>query len=80
MARTYGNGLGDRVKEEKMKRLLLDGYEKSLGKQHRDTKHCARSLAVLLAQELRDKEKTRALVKEYPHLMTATNSVPALLR
>ena len=45
----------------------------------RARKKCARNLGILLAQELEDKTKTE-LVKEYPHLMTASTSVAALLR
>ena len=69
----------DFTKAEEMYRQALDGWERSLGKQHGETKKCARNLAILLAQTLRDKEKTRELVKEYPHLMTASTSVAALL-
>ena len=69
MAMTYGDGLGDRVKDEEMQRQALDGYEKSLGKQHERTKRCALNLAILLAGTLQDKEKTRELIKEYPHIL-----------
>ena len=62
-----------------MYRLALDAYEKSLGKDHEYTKKCARNLGILLAQELKD-NKTRELVNDYPHLMTTTYSVLALLR
>ena len=57
MAAVYGDGLGDRVKDEEMLRLALDGYEKSLGKDHEDTKECARNLAILLKKMRRLKEK-----------------------
>ena len=40
---------------------------------------CAKNWAILLAGTLKDKEKTIELVKEYPHLMTASPSVAALL-
>eukprot|EP00518_Triparma_eleuthera_P005263 CAMPEP_0182453710 /NCGR_PEP_ID=MMETSP1319-20130603/660_1 /TAXON_ID=172717 /ORGANISM="Bolidomonas pacifica, Strain RCC208" /LENGTH=131 /DNA_ID=CAMNT_0024651663 /DNA_START=152 /DNA_END=548 /DNA_ORIENTATION=+ len=53
----------DFMKAEEMNRQALDGYERSLGKQHTDTKNCAKNLAILLAQTLRDKEKTRELIK-----------------
>jgi tetratricopeptide (TPR) repeat protein len=79
MAVAYKAGLKDFTKAEEMYRQALDGWERSLGKQHGETKKCARNLAILLAQTLRDKEKTRELVKEYPHLMTASTSVAALL-
>eukprot|EP00518_Triparma_eleuthera_P017650 CAMPEP_0197550956 /NCGR_PEP_ID=MMETSP1320-20131121/4373_1 /TAXON_ID=91990 /ORGANISM="Bolidomonas sp., Strain RCC2347" /LENGTH=44 /DNA_ID= /DNA_START= /DNA_END= /DNA_ORIENTATION= len=36
--------LKDFVKAEEMYRLALDGYEKSLGNKHEDTKRCARNL------------------------------------
>ena len=41
-------GLKDVAKAEEMNRLALDGYEKSLGKNHDRMKMCARNLAVLL--------------------------------
>ena len=52
-----------------MYRYALDGYEKSPGKDYKDTKNCAMNLAILLAGWLEDKEKTRALIKEYPHFL-----------
>ena len=52
-----------------MYRQALDGYERSLGKEHEDTKRCARNLGILLAEGIKDREKTRELVKEYPHVM-----------
>ena len=70
MASSYQAGLKDFKKAEQMYRQALDGYERSLGKEHARTKGCAEILAVLLAQTLRDKEKTRELVKRYPHLIT----------
>ena len=69
MASTYQVGLKDFTRAEEMFRLALDGFERSLGKDHEHTKDCARNLALLLAQELRDKEKTRELAKEYPHIL-----------
>mmetsp|Transcript_14880 Transcript_14880/g.29649 ORF Transcript_14880/g.29649 Transcript_14880/m.29649 type:complete len:85 (-) Transcript_14880:51-305(-) len=68
MAKTYRDGLTDYVKAEEMYRQALDGREKSLGKEHEHTKGCARILAVLLGHK-REKEKTRALIKVYPHLL-----------
>ena len=47
----------------------LDGHEKSLGKDNKDTKNCARSLVIILCWHLESKEKTRALIKEYPVLL-----------
>ena len=71
MSITYGDGLGDRVKEEEMYRQALDGYERSLGKQHKDTKRCARNLACLYqASQMNSKPKMTELVKEYPHLIS----------
>ena len=53
-----------------MVRQALDGYEKSLGKQHKDTKRCARNLACLYqASKMNSKPKMTELVKEYPHLV-----------
>ena len=79
MALTYQNGLRNFVKAEEIFRLALDGYERSLEKKHVDTKRCAKNLAILLAGVLKDKGKTRELLKGYPHLMTASTSVAALL-
>ena len=69
MAAAYGDGLGDKVKEEEMYMLALDGYERSLGKEHEDTKRCARNMAILLCWKLKSKEKTQAHIKEYPALL-----------
>ena len=49
MAITYEVGLKNFVKAEQMYRQALDGFERSLGKEHRDTKLCARHFASLLA-------------------------------
>ena len=64
MATTY-NGLKDFAKAERMYRQALDGYERSLGKEHEYTKECARNLNILLEKmgKLEDKE---ALEKIYP--------------
>ena len=72
-------GFEDFVKAEEMQRLALDGYEKSLGKDHKHTKWCAWNLAVLLAQSSKDRRNMRELVREYPHLMDTNSSVAALL-
>jgi len=71
--------LKDFVKAEQLYRQALDGFERSLGKEFAKTRICARNLAILLAQTLRDKEKTRLLVQEYPPLMRISPSVAALL-
>ena len=67
MAITYGDGLGDQVKEEEMYRLALDGYEELLGKGHTDTKRCARNLAVFLDKQKRKIDLRKAL-DDNPHL------------
>ena len=41
-------GTQELTKAEKQFRRALDGYEKSLGKDNKTTKTCARNLAVLL--------------------------------
>ena len=69
MANMYSGVLKDYTKAEEMYRHALDGYEKSLGKDHKETKRFVRSLAILLFQELDENEKTRVLVKVYPHLL-----------
>ena len=52
-----------------MYRQALDGHEKSLGKEHEETKKCARGLVILLCWILKSKEKTRELIMEYPVLL-----------
>ena len=52
-----------------MTRLALDGHKKSLGKDHEVMKKCARNFAILVAEKLKDKEKTRELVKNYPRVL-----------
>jgi len=69
MAITYQLGLKDFTKAEEMLRLVLDGSERSLGKEHGETKRCAKNLAIILCWNLKSKEKTRALIKEYPVLL-----------
>ena len=61
--------LKDFTKAEEMYRVALDGSEKSLGKDRKDTKQYAENLAILLCWKLEAKEKTRALIKEYPALL-----------
>ena len=68
MASTYMEGLKNFAKAEKMYRQALDGFERSLGKEHDKTKRCAGNLAVLLGQK-GEKDKMRELVKVYPHLL-----------
>ena len=60
----------DFVKSEELKRQALDGYEKSLGKQHEHTKACAMNMAILYFQGAPSKEKLRKVVTDYPHLLT----------
>jgi tetratricopeptide (TPR) repeat protein len=69
MGGIYCDGEKDFVKAEEMFRQALDGYERSLGKDQEDTKRCAYNLAMLLSEELRDREKTREHAKEYPHIL-----------
>ena len=57
----YKNGLKDFTKVEEMYRLSLDCYEKSLGKDNKYAKNCARNLATLLKAK-EDKEKTSEVV------------------
>ena len=54
-----------------MVRQALDGYEKSLGKQHESTKRCARNLAVLLEEIGTRKKDLRKVLDDYPHLEQA---------
>ena len=71
MAITYGDGLGDQAKEEAMYGLALDGYEKSLGKDHKYMRKCARNLATLLEKIGIRKEDLRKALDDYPHLEQA---------
>ena len=48
MANMYSGGFKNYTKAEEMYRHALDGYEKSLGKDHEHTKRCARNLAIVL--------------------------------
>ena len=70
MAVTYGDGLGDRVKEEEMHRQALDGYKRSLGKEHEHTKKCAMNLARLHVVLQPDKRKAGEVAQEFPFLLT----------
>ena len=80
MAIVYKDGLKDFTKAEEMYRLSLDGYERSsLGKDHEETKRCARNLARLLCWNLKSKEKTRELAKRNPHLLNDTDFIPDIL-
>ena len=65
MAIVYKAGLKDFAKAEEMYRVALDGYEKSLGKAHEDTKHYARNLNILLEDAGRHEDKAK-LEKLYP--------------
>ena len=72
---------GNFTKAEELYMLALDRYEKLLGKDHEDTKDCARNLALLVVGGLmKDKVNTRELVREYLYLMIASASVAALQR
>ena len=55
----------DFPKTEEMYRIALDGYEKSLGKDHEETKRCAKNLTILLVETGKLDEKA-ALEKTYP--------------
>ena len=59
----YTDGLKDFIKAEEMYRLALDGNEKSLGKDHKNTKECAFNFAFLVVKQLKDKAKIKAHLK-----------------
>ena len=65
---THTNGLKDFAKAEELFRLALDCRERTLGKGHESTIDCVKNLVLLVARELKDKEKTTALVARYPEL------------
>ena len=68
MAGIFTDGLKDFTKAEEMFRHALDGYEKSLGKDHERRKRCAKNLAVLLEKIGTRKQDLRNMLDEYPHL------------
>ena len=76
IAAVFMDGLRDLTKEEEMSRLALDGYKKSLGKDHEGTKKCAENMAQLLGFELEVKENTQQLLHIYPHLLDAQEWTP----
>ena len=59
------------AKAEDMYTQALDGHEKSLGKDHADTKNCARNLAILLDTFGTRKKDLRKVLDAYPHLEQA---------
>jgi hypothetical protein len=63
--------LEDFKKAEEHIEIGLEGYERALGKDHDDTKHCAENLAALLVR-LRSKTGTLQIVDRYPHLLAVT--------
>ena len=69
MALTYSVS-GNFVKAEEMYRLVLDGKEVSLGKDHEETEGYAMGLARFYFVERPDKTKARELIKAYPFLFT----------
>jgi hypothetical protein len=79
IAIAYEVDLKDFTKAEGTYRLALDGHEKSLWKNHANTRIWARNLAISLSRELKDK-KTRDLVKRYPHILTDLRVACDLLR
>jgi len=69
MATTYSEGLKMHRHAELLYCKALDGHERALGKDNEETKKCAMGLAILYYQELKDKQMTKNVVKEYPHLL-----------
>ena len=67
MANMYSGGFKNYTKAEEMYRLALDGYEKSLGKDHEDTQRCAFNLNIFLEDMGRLDENT-ALEEQYPEI------------
>jgi hypothetical protein len=63
----YGDGMKDYEKAEELYRKALEGHEAQLGKDHEDTKDCAKNLAVCL-REAEEKVKLRKVLDDYPHL------------
>ena len=76
MANTYAGGLKDFTKAEEMNRLALDGYEKSLGRDHDDTKRCARNLVFNYCSGPPSVEKFRWLMKENSYLSSINEQPP----
>ena len=69
MAVAFTGVTKDLTKAEEMYRLALDGFEKSLGKDHRRTKKCAEVLARFYVVVQPDELK-REVVEAYPFLLT----------
>ena len=65
MAIVYKDGLKNFTKAEDMFTLTLNGYEKSLGKDHEYTMDCGRNLNVLLEKMERTEVKA-ALEENHP--------------
>ena len=72
------DGLKDFTKAEEMYRLALGVYERSLGKEHEDTKRCARNLAMTCCVYLKSKEKVREVVKAYPFVLSDPKAGPII--
>ena len=70
MAIAFEVGLKDSTKAEEMLRRALDGFEKSLGKDHRTTSTCAENLARFYVPVQPDKIKAREVVEAYPLLLS----------
>ena len=86
MANAYMIGPKDFTKSEEMyrlatDRLALDGFQKSLRRDHEVTKRCARNLARLyLESAMNDKDKMGALSARYPHLVQGDASIALSIR
>jgi tetratricopeptide (TPR) repeat protein len=63
----YLEGMKDYEKAEELYRRALEGNEAQLGKDHEDTKRCAKNLAICL-HAAGEKEKLRKVLEEYPDL------------
>mmetsp|Transcript_5431 Transcript_5431/g.9829 ORF Transcript_5431/g.9829 Transcript_5431/m.9829 type:complete len:94 (+) Transcript_5431:2-283(+) len=68
IAIVYKNRLKDYGKAEELYQRALEGYEAQLGKDHKDTKECARNLAIYFA-DAGEKLKLRKIIDKYPHII-----------
>ena len=66
MATVCMEGLKDFTKAEEMFRIALDGYEKSLGKDHESTKICVRNLSIFYSTRSSFKGKVKGTCEGIP--------------
>ena len=68
IAGVYSRGLKNYEKAEELYQRALEGYEAQLGRDHEDSKSCAKNLAkcFFLAG---DRLKLKKIISKYPHIL-----------